>query len=68
MTDNGPLIYITTAKLDATGQRWTAALGEYNFKIHYRAGAKKADADGLGSCSSETENEEKDIQCTIDYF
>ena len=33
-TDNNPLTYIlTTAKLDATGQRWVASLANYNFKI-----------------------------------
>ena len=32
--DNNPLTYIlTTAKLDATGQRWVASLANYNFKI-----------------------------------
>ena len=31
-TDNNPLTYIlTTAKLDATGQRWVASLANYNF-------------------------------------
>ena len=31
-TDNNPLTYIlTTAKLDATGQRWVANLANYNF-------------------------------------
>ena len=30
-TDNNPLTYIlTTAKLDATGQRWVASLANYN--------------------------------------
>ena len=30
--DNNPLTYIlTTAKLDATGQRWVASLANYNF-------------------------------------
>ena len=38
-TDNNPLTYIlTTAKLDATGQRWVASLANYNFKIFYRSG------------------------------
>ena len=33
-TDNNPLTYIlTTAKLDATRQRWVASLANYNFKI-----------------------------------
>jgi hypothetical protein len=47
-TDNNPLTYVlTTAKLDATGQRWIAALGMYNFKILYRSGKANADANGL---------------------
>ena len=34
--DNNPLTNVlTTAKLDATGQRWIANLANYNFKIHY---------------------------------
>ena len=38
-TDNNPLTYVlTTAKLDATGQRWITALGTYNFQIFYRSG------------------------------
>ena len=38
VTDNNPLTYIfTTAKLDATGQRWIAALSDYNFTIKYRS-------------------------------
>ena len=47
-TDNNPLTYIlTSAKLDATGQRWVAALRLYNFQIHYRSGKKNAIADTL---------------------
>ena len=38
-TDNNPLTYVlTSAKLDATGQRWIANLANYNFKIFYRCG------------------------------
>ena len=49
-TDNNPLTYIlTTAKLDATGQRWVASLANYNFKIFYRSGKLNAEADAL-SC------------------
>lgn len=37
-TDNNSLTYIqTTAKLDATGQRWLAALSNYSFRL--QAGA-----------------------------
>lgn len=47
-TDNNPLTYISTsAKLDATGHRWLAALANYNFHIVYRSGKSNADADGL---------------------
>ena len=65
-TDNNPLTYVlTTAKLDATGQRWVAALALYNFKIYYRSGKANVNADALSripwnieeiatSCSCET--------------
>ena len=47
-TDNNPLTYVlTTAKLDATGQRWIASLANYNFRIHYRSGRSNTDADAL---------------------
>ena len=48
LTDNNPLTYVlTSAKLDATGHRWIAALASYNFSIMYRPGSSNADADGL---------------------
>ena len=48
VTDNNPLTYVfTTAKLDATGQRWLAELSNYNCFISYRSGKRNADADGL---------------------
>ena len=47
-TDNNPLTYVlTTAKLDATGQRWIASLANYNFRIHYQSGRSNIDADAL---------------------
>ena len=56
---------LTTAKLDATGQRWVAALALCNFKIYYRLGKTNVNADALSripwnmeeiaqSCSYET--------------
>ena len=46
--DNNPLAYIlTTAKLDATGQRWVAGLANYNFKIFYRSGRLNVEVDAL---------------------
>ena len=45
-TDNNPLTHVlTTAKLDATGQRWVAALAQYNFDLIYKPGTMNVDAD-----------------------
>ena len=47
-TDNNPLTYIfTTARLDATGHRWLAALAVFDFDIKYRPGVSNAAADAL---------------------
>ena len=46
--DNNPLTYdFTTAKLDATCQRWLAKLSNYSCTIIYRSGRQNLDADGL---------------------
>ena len=48
LTDNNPLSYVlSTAKLDATGHRWLAELGSFDFNISYRAGNLNGDADTL---------------------
>ena len=47
-TDNNPLTYIlTSAKLDATGQRWVASLANYDFQIFYKSGKTNVEADAL---------------------
>ena len=47
-TDNNPLTYVlTSAKLDACGQRWVAKLANYNFSIRYRCGTSNTEADAL---------------------
>ena len=47
-TDNNPLTYVlTSAKLDATSQRWVAALSSYDFDIKYRNRKSNVDADCL---------------------
>ena len=52
-TDNNPLTYVlTTAKLDATGHRWLAALSSYNFSLVYRAERINNDADALSRLPS----------------
>ena len=48
MTDNNPLTYVlTSAKLDATGHRWFAALSTVDFSVHYKPGSTNTDADAL---------------------
>lgn len=48
MTDNNPLTYvISTAKPDAVGHRWLAALANYEFDLKYKPGRYNQDADGL---------------------
>ena len=63
LTDNNPLTYVlTTAKLDATGQRWSSALGQYSFDIFYRAGMKNQDADGLSRYPYERVKDPDDVE------
>lgn len=58
-TDNNPLTYVlTTAKLDATGHRWLAALANYNLTLTYRTGKTNIDADLLSrNPPSDSDNE-----------
>ncbi len=57
-TDNNPLTYILmTAKLDATGQWWIAALGAYNFSLHYIKGKENVVADALSRIPTRPEPE-----------
>ena len=47
-TDNNPLTYVkSSARLDATRQRWVAELADYKFEIHYKPGATNQAADAL---------------------
>ena len=60
-TDNNPLTYVlTTAKLDACGQRWVSAIAPMTFNLHYKPGRTNIDADALSRmpCSKEIPNEE----------
>ncbi len=46
--DNNPLTYVlTSAKVDAMGQCWLAALSCHKFTIKYRTGKKNIDANAL---------------------
>ena len=51
-TDNNLLTYVlTSAKLDACGQRWVAKLANYDFAIRYRCGQSNVEADALSRIS-----------------
>ena len=51
-TDNNPLTYVlTSAKLDACGQRWVVKLAIYNFTIKYKCGLSNVEADALSRIS-----------------
>ena len=59
-TDNNPLTYIlSTAKLDATGQRWVSQLANFHFNIMYRAGKHNVDADALSRIPRLRSDEER---------
>ena len=60
--DNNPFTHVlTTAKLDATGDRWVAALSNYTFSFIYKPGKGHHDADAL-SCIKSPEARELDSQ------
>ena len=53
-TDNNPLTYVlTSAKLDATGHRWLAALATYDFDIKYKPGRNNSDVDALSRLTNQ---------------
>ena len=53
-TDNNPLTYtLSSAKLDACGQRWVASLVNYDFRLFYKSGKTNMEADALSRISRE---------------
>ena len=68
-TDNNPLTYVlSSAKLDACGQRWVAKLPNYNFTIKYMSGLSNVEADALSRISwpeilADTEDLDVDLNC-----
>ena len=68
-TDNNPLTYVlSSAKLDACGQRWVAKLANYNFTIKYKSGLSNVEADALSRISwpeilADTEDLNVDLNC-----
>lgn len=63
LTDNNPLTYVlTSARLDATGHRWLAALSMYDFDIHYKSGKENVDADGLSRIPHGPQEEDEESE------
>ena len=68
-TVNNPLTYVlSSAKLDACGQRWVAKLANYNFTIEYKYGLRNVEADALSRISwpevlADTEDLDVDLNC-----
>ena len=68
-TDNKPLTYVlTSAKLDACGQRWVAKLANYNFTIRYRCGQSNVEADALSGISWPEVLSDEDIDIDLEYM
>ena len=66
-TDNNPLTYVlTSAKLDACGQRWVAKLANYNFTIRYRCGQSNVEADSLSRISWPEVLSDEDIDVDLE--
>ena len=66
-TDNNPLTYVlTSAKLDAYGQRWVAKLVNYNFTIRYRCGQSNVEADALSRISWPEVLSDEDIDLDLE--
>ena len=62
-SDNNPLSYVlTTAKLDATMQRWVAALADFSFQIKFRSGKINIDADILSRPNEDDSNNNQFLQ------
>ena len=62
LTDNNPLTYVlTSAKLDATGHRWLAALAAYDLVIKYRPGKHNSNADALSRLPDRNDEERQEI-------
>ena len=66
VTDNNPLTYVqTSAKLAATGHRWLAALGSFDFILTYPCGRANGDAKGLSRRPLQTKELFPDVVTAI---
>ena len=57
---------LTSAKLDACGQRWVAKLANYNFTIRYKCGQSNVEADALSRISWPEVLSDEDIDVDLE--
>ena len=68
-TDNNPLTYVlTSAKLNAVGQRWVNELADFQFGIKYKPGKENLDADYLSRHPRNIEELKRSCTETIPQF
>ncbi len=66
ITDNNALLYVkSSAKLEAIGQRWQAALAEFDYTIKYRPGKHNDGADALSRMPHQNLDEPAAAQCSV---
>ena len=53
----GTTFILSSAKLDACGQRWLASLANYNFRLFYKTGKRNIEADALSRIPREEYHE-----------
>ena len=59
-TDSNPLLYVlSSAKLNATGQRWVNELANFNINIHYKPESNNTNANALNHFPEDIENYNK---------
>ena len=68
-TDNNPLTYVlTSAKLNAVGQRWVNELADFHFGIKYKPGKENIDADYLSRHPRDIGELKRSCTATIPQF
>ena len=62
--NNSPTYILISAKLDAVGQCWVAALANFCLQLHYKTGKSNIEADDLSQIPWQKAGSEcKDLEC-----
>ena len=59
------LMSLTTAKLDACGQRWVSAIAPMNFNLHYKPGRTNIDAEALSRLPYSERIDHEEVQAIL---